>query len=56
MKGPACTEAPGPGEPGSGMTPPASAGPGADNGGRYVESWLTVVGGSVSAGNWRGPA
>jgi hypothetical protein len=39
------------GEPGAGMTPPASAGAGADNGGRYVESWFIVEGGSVSAGN-----
>jgi len=38
-------------EPGSGMIPPASAGPGADSGGRYVESWFTVVGGLVRAGN-----
>lgn len=49
VKGPPCIGEPA--EPGSGMTPPASAGPGADSGGRYVESWLTVVGGSVSTGN-----
>ncbi len=49
VKDPPCTD----GEPefGGGMAPPASAGPGADNGGRNVESWFTVVGGSVSSGN-----
>lgn len=54
LKDPPCTDelgAPLPDELGPGKTPPASAGPGADNGGRNAESWFTVLGGSVSTGN-----
>jgi hypothetical protein len=54
VKDPPCTDELGGG---SGMSPPASAGAGADSGGMDDEySWFTVIGGSVSRGTWCGPA